>query len=262
MRIRRAVASDLATAASISVSALSTDELYRYTNPYAGQEPSSFRDFLLRRLKLRNVLPGYIIWVAVTDDVEDLKEGAPNRELGSETGRRGKRPREQVIGYAVWYRHGKSAEAGRWQMQSWAECKIGTFAGIPLSTSSLTCYVNFFQLDKSVSPSRMRELGALGFLTEEFADIAERWHLQGLVVDPMYQRRGVGARLISWGVQQAELENVPITLTTSTIAEPLYRKLGFKTYRLTDVPGIRMGLPSLIRWPSGSHEGEAGSRKE
>ncbi|KAL8853029.1 MAG: hypothetical protein Q9221_002059 [Calogaya cf. arnoldii] len=233
MRIRRAVASDFATAASISVSALAKDELYRYTNPYAGQEPSSFRDFLLRRVKLRNVLPGYVIWVAVTDDSEGLRDGLETILLKAQDS-----------------------------------------------------YVGLFQLDKSVSPSRTSELGALGFLTGEFADIAERWHLQNLVVsqhlmmavspsrrvaladasvaqvDPRYQRRGVGARLVSWGVEQAEVERVPITLTTSTVAEPLYRKSGFKTYKLTNMPGIRMGVPSLILWPADSQGENTGSRKE
>ena len=81
-------------------------------------------------------------------------------------------------------------------------------------------------------------------------------------MDPVYQRRGVGAKLISWGLEQAELEKVPVTLNSSTVAEPLYRRMGFKTFHLMDLPGIRMGVPSLIRWPSNRENTEAGSRTE
>ncbi|KAI4262073.1 MAG: hypothetical protein L6R42_002742 [Xanthoria sp. 1 TBL-2021] len=128
MRIRRAVASDFPTAASISVAAFAQDELYQYRYPYAGQQQSSFRDFFLRRLKLRNVLPGYIIWVAVTKESQYLKDGAPDQALGSETGRTSEDPGETIIGYAVWCRHGRSAEAGSWQTQSWVDSKQIRFA--------------------------------------------------------------------------------------------------------------------------------------
>ncbi|KAI4101048.1 MAG: hypothetical protein LQ339_005276 [Xanthoria mediterranea] len=160
MRIRRAVTSDFHKAASISVAAFAKDEIYQHRYPYSGEQQASFRGFFLRGLKLRNVLPGYITWVAVTTEIQDLKDGAPDQE-----------------------------------------------------------------------------------------------------VDPVYQRRGVGAKLISWGLAQAELEKVPVTLNTSTVAEPLYRRMGFKTFQLMDLPGIRMGVPSLIRWPSvPENSTEAGSR--
>ncbi len=141
MRIRRAVTSDFHKAASISVAALANDEIYQYRYPYAGEQQSSFRGFFLRRLKLRNVLPGYITWVAVTTEFQDLKDGAPDQEAGSETGGWGKEPEEAVIGYAVWNRHGKSAGARGWQTQSWAECKTDPCADIRQHLPSLTWQV-------------------------------------------------------------------------------------------------------------------------
>lgn len=138
MRIRRAVTSDFHKAASISVAALAKDEIYQYRYPYAGEQQSSFRSFFLRRLKLRNVLPGYITWVAVTTEFQDLKDGAPDQEVGSETGGWGEEPDGAVIGYAVWNRHGQSAGAKGWQTQSWAECMTDPWAEIRLCTPSLT----------------------------------------------------------------------------------------------------------------------------
>ncbi|CAO1602504.1 hypothetical protein XANCAGTX0491_006114 [Xanthoria calcicola] len=176
MRIRRAVTSDFHKAASISVAALAKDEIYQYRYPYAGEQQSSFRSFFLRRLKLRNVLPGYITWVAVTTEFQDLKDGAPDQEVGSETGGWGEEPDGAVIGYAVWNRHGQSAGAKGWQTQSWAEW----LESVLLKTQDT--YVDFFQLDRSASPSNMRSLEAMGLFRDAFAEIPERWHLHGLVV--------------------------------------------------------------------------------
>ncbi|KAI4232420.1 MAG: hypothetical protein LQ349_005029 [Xanthoria aureola] len=167
MRIRRAVTSDFHKAASISVAALAKDEIYQYRYPYAGEQQSSFRSFFLRRLKLRNVLPGYITWVAVTTEFQDLKDGAPDQEVGSETGGWGEEPDGAVIGYAVWNRHGQSAGAKGLE-------------SVLLKTQDT--YVDFFQLDRSASPSNMRSLEAMGLFRDAFAEIPERWHLHGLVV--------------------------------------------------------------------------------
>ncbi|KAL8628297.1 hypothetical protein Q9189_005988 [Teloschistes chrysophthalmus] len=113
-------------------------------------------------------------------------------------------------------------------------------------------YVSLFRLDRSASPQNRRSLEATGFFGDDaFASLPERWHLQNLCVNPEFQRRGVGAQLVSWGQEQATKEQVPVTLSTSTVAESLYRKVGFKTWSLLDMPGVRMGAPSLIWWPDG-----------
>ncbi|KAL8725444.1 MAG: hypothetical protein Q9166_007338 [cf. Caloplaca sp. 2 TL-2023] len=232
MRIRRAIPSDFPTAASFSVAAFANDELYHFTNPYAAQNPSSFRDCFLRRLKVRNISPGYIIWVAVIADLDALEDDTLGGEpTHVEMVRTSTITDEKVVGYAIWVRHGQSAQAKKWQTQSWSEWLESRLL------QAQDSYVDFFQLDRSASPSQMRSLASVGFWTDEFPGFTERWHLQNLVVDPDYQRCGVGTRLISWGLEQAEEEKVPVTLSTSTVAEPLYRKMGFKTYKLTDLPG-------------------------
>ena len=70
-------------------------------------------------------------------------------------------------------------------------------------------------------------------------------------VNPVYQGKGIGAKLVSWGLEQATKEAVAVTLSTSTVAEPLYRRMGFNTWTVRDYPGIRMGTPSLVYWPAG-----------
>ncbi|KAL8726130.1 MAG: hypothetical protein Q9181_006167 [Wetmoreana brouardii] len=248
MRIRRATPLDSPTAATFSVPAFLTDELYQYTHPYAAENQISFRDFYLRRFKLRQVSPGYVVFVAIAESSDDREKYRPNEaadphdNMGSLQGECS--TEEEVVGYAMWYRHGDSEEAKRWQTQSWAEFllayRVALFAGLE---SMLLCaqdsHVSLFHLDRSVSPSRMRNLEAAGFFSDEFSSLPERWHLKNICVDPKYQRRGIGASLISWGLEQAEKEKVPVTLSASTVAESLYRKIGFKTWSRLDIPGVR-----------------------
>ncbi|KAL8782189.1 MAG: hypothetical protein Q9213_005625 [Squamulea squamosa] len=131
MRIRRATASDFPTAAAFSVAAFANDELYQYTNPYMEQYPWDLRDFFLRRLKFRNASPGCIIWVAIETDRNDPEEDTLiEAERAVDALQAGREREEKVIGYAVWYRHGDSAKAKRWQTQTWPECKDKIDSGI------------------------------------------------------------------------------------------------------------------------------------
>jgi GNAT superfamily N-acetyltransferase len=67
---------------------------------------------------------------------------------------------------------------------------------------------------------------------------ATHWYLDHLAVAPEYQRRGVGKKLVQWGLQRAEAETrermkmwkepVPVALIGSTMGFHLYRSLGFK----------------------------------
>ena len=63
------------------------------------------------------------------------------------------------------------------------------------------CYVSLFHLDRSLSRSRLAEADGL---EDHFSDVSQRWHLTFLVVDPSFQRRGVGGRLVDWGIENAK----------------------------------------------------------
>lgn len=110
MHIRPFQPEDISAAASIAVSCFSDDELYNFTNPHKAQYPDDFRAHFVRRLRLRYWTPGYVFYVAVTDDGDQ----------GHEEGGR-------VAGFAVWQRTGNSAEAMRWQQQSIRSCSQRTF---------------------------------------------------------------------------------------------------------------------------------------
>lgn len=49
-----------------------------------------------------------------------------------------------------------------------------------------------------------------------------------LVVDPAHQRRGLGSRLVEWGLARADELGVEAFLTASPFGKPLYEKQGFQ----------------------------------
>lgn len=83
---------------------------------------------------------------------------------------------------------------------------------------------------------------------DPFEGISERWYLDGLAVDPAYQRRGIGTKLMEWGMKRSREEGVPITLTATQAGRRLYQKLGFKEVQLNDI-GNRMKEISMIWSP-------------
>lgn len=105
MHIRRAQPTDFPTTASISVDCFWEDELYDFTNPYKVQYPDHFRSLFLRRHHQRFWTPGFVFYVAVTDEGDDGHEGDGT-----------------VVGYAVWCRRGTSEQALKWQTQSVQSC--------------------------------------------------------------------------------------------------------------------------------------------
>ena len=60
------------------------------------------------------------------------------------------------------------------------------------------------------------------------SDSAPYWHLSMLTVSPGAQRRGVGARMMAYGVAQADEMRQPSYVNSTKAARPLYEKFGYR----------------------------------
>jgi ribosomal protein S18 acetylase RimI-like enzyme len=57
---------------------------------------------------------------------------------------------------------------------------------------------------------------------------AESWYLCFLGVSPKAQKRGVGRKLLQWGIDRSEEEGVPAALEASNAGIGLYDSAGFQ----------------------------------
>lgn len=60
-----------------------------------------------------------------------------------------------------------------------------------------------------------------------FEDIADHWELELLAIHPTYQRQGLGSKLLTWGMKEAALNQMPVVVAATLNGEHLYRKHGF-----------------------------------
>jgi GNAT superfamily N-acetyltransferase len=78
------------------------------------------------------------------------------------------------------------------------------------------------------------------------------WYLELIATKKGYQRRGLGAQLVRWGMEKADEEGWDCYLDSTPEGKPLYRKLGFKTLCTTAFPEIEYTQAFMLRHPSGS----------
>jgi GNAT superfamily N-acetyltransferase len=113
-------------------------------------------------------------------------------------------------------------------------------------------YWNFFNLDWSQDSKKRVILTNLFAQTFGEDIFPEAWLLANLVTHKDYQRRGIGARLVKWGLDQAEAERVPCGVESSSAGLRLYQKMGFRQF-----DNMRYGerpietMPLMVWEPSG-----------
>lgn len=86
-----------------------------------------------------------------------------------------------------------------------------------------------------------------------------RWHAQSVVVDPDYQRRGIGRVLMSEVTKKSEEECIPVGLESSGQGEKLYRAVGFDYLGKFQGDGAKYGLDEggiMLYRPKGFTEEE------
>ncbi|KAK3674709.1 hypothetical protein LTR78_005431 [Recurvomyces mirabilis] len=71
-----------------------------------------------------------------------------------------------------------------------------------------------------------------------------------LAIDPKYQRRGVGGKLVEWGTDKADELGVEAVVESSVFGKGLYEKHGylFKNDCVVSVPGPREHIKGEFAW--------------
>jgi ribosomal protein S18 acetylase RimI-like enzyme len=70
-----------------------------------------------------------------------------------------------------------------------------------------------------------------------------------LGVHPSYQGKGLGSKLLNWGLKRADDEGVEVFLSASPDGRPLYAKYGFREVD-TFAPYPNYALVAMIRSPN------------
>lgn len=113
-------------------------------------------------------------------------------------------------------------------------------------------YWDFFSLDWS-QDRKNRDILIEAFAQTFGEDIfPEAWLLANVVTHKDYQRRGIGARLVKWGLDQTEAERVPCGVESSFAGLRLYEKMGFRQFdELRYGDKERETFPVMVWEPSG-----------
>ena len=113
-------------------------------------------------------------------------------------------------------------------------------------------YWSLFRLDWSEDSAKRKALQGIFEQTFDKAIFPEAWHLEHAVVHKDYHRRGIGAVLVRWGLDQAEAERVPCCVESSAAGLRFYGKMGFRSFNQ-----VRFGekeeetFPEMVWEPSG-----------
>ena len=116
-------------------------------------------------------------------------------------------------------------------------------------------YRDFFRLDPSLDTSHLQayedQMSKQNPAEKALKGYEGHLWLNFIGTHPQYQRRGVGRRLISWGVNRANTEGIPIALIASPHGVRLYESVGFQDVGLCvlDFDGTRIADPTMVRLP-------------
>jgi ribosomal protein S18 acetylase RimI-like enzyme len=257
LTIRPATTQDLPELSRIDVAAFSKDELFLYLCPRLATHPKSFCSHLHRLLRRRFHLPSFRIYVCTTSQADGvdpaslLEHGSSPQPKDAGKSASGEKRQERIVGSCVLQRHGTSAAA-----KSWRKLSFNNMLHLALY-AVLDTIMHIFRLDRSVSRTRLRHLASLAqspdplFSSEESGQTweerqawSERLELIMLSVDPDWQGKGVGGKLVSFCQDLAKEEGVGIALDSSDVARGFYTRRGFRGVGICTIDS-EAGLESL-----------------
>ena len=198
--------------ATAGANAFADDNLFLFLRPHKFRYPTYLRSHFVRVLHKRLNAPGLVGRAVVSDDNDEWYD----ENTGSE-----------ILGYATWERRGNDFDR-----KFWGEDSIGKlFERFAVELEMK--HSNFFRLDKSYDYDNLQTYLDAANAGDSIFETCLEGHpehmwLAFLAVDPKFQRRGVGKRLMQWGMKRADAESIPLGLTSSPAGEKLYFDCGFR----------------------------------
>jgi len=171
--------------------------------------PDEAHQFRIRDMRKRLVKNGAWSIAAVDEDVTD-ENGAP-----------------KVMGYAAWYEPGFSsvtAVLGDQQRDGeeengWVDDGEGGLRGDGVKHPRCMDFKVYDKIDGMLKDAERMVLGE--------PPVRTAWYLGSLAVDPDFTGRGIASKLVQWGIDKAEQDNVVAFLESSPAAVGVYARLGF-----------------------------------
>jgi predicted N-acetyltransferase YhbS len=119
-------------------------------------------------------------------------------------------------------------------------------------------------LQRAVDPKALEMYASLKQISV-YKTLNEYWYLGLLGVDPKYQRRGIGAKLVKHGFSIAREGGLPMALEATVAGKGLYSKLGFKTIQKSRIGPLSEEIVAMLwepeslkgRWLEEEEEGIA-----
>lgn len=88
-----------------------------------------------------------------------------------------------------------------------------------------------YTTDRALSRENLDAYNALTSDTFPETEYPEFLYLGVLAVHPDHQRRGIGSKLLNWGLERARREGVRVGTEASPAGKGLYEKFGFEVVR-------------------------------
>ena len=245
MHIRPYQPSDLTAITNVMIAANKTDSLSLYFRRDTDRYPLTDHRSAVRFLK--NLVLGVGTYCLVTE-TDPWDYPTPSDSPSTPVPASALVP--EVIGWSMYTRHGSSPTALRWLQQN--SSYSDSFNRWLMHLERDHYHRIFTSVDHTHDHAKFKTV--LPLLSEPWDPkiFAEAWELAGLFVHPGWQRRGLGRKMMQWGMDRATEEKIPLIVGGSALGGPAYRKAGFKS---TGVSGFgdffdecRYGGEAMQRW--------------
>lgn len=215
MHLRPMTRADLSACAAAGCAAFVNDPFTNLQFPHRRQFPEAYHRAALQRLQFSIVKPGN--WCNVCVEEVDGKE--------------------EILGYAIWNRQTAGADsAGSKSSYLKSNTTFGNWV-----ERTLRGYEEMYTFNARLNPTidhafMQKYVRSSSPIAGPFSTLPDQWYLVSLCVRPECQGKGVGKKLVQWGLDRCREERdlyagapLPAALIASGPGHGLYLKMGFRT---------------------------------